>query len=183
VAQAAATATPAEPMETTLWQSAREIDTPAAYRAYLDQYPEGTFAALARMRAASAASAATAPAAPRASASTPAAPHCEPAGAWINTVPGLDCQSTVTLNPRADGEFDLREAGCGNVSGRARFVGSRLLAEWSVAFGLCRGRTEIDFDPDCRRGSGEVVMPANVLACSGRHTVTWERVGAGVSAR
>ncbi|AHM03176.1 hypothetical protein roselon_00758 [Roseibacterium elongatum DSM 19469] len=39
------------PDETALWEAAQELDTPAAYRAYLQRYPDGAFADLARLRA------------------------------------------------------------------------------------------------------------------------------------
>lgn len=47
--------------EVEFWRSAQRIDTPAAYRAYLDAFPNGVFASLARMKAAGSAGA-TAPA-------------------------------------------------------------------------------------------------------------------------
>lgn len=44
--------------ELEFWRSAQRIDTPAAYRAYLDAFPNGLFASLARMKAAGGAGAA-----------------------------------------------------------------------------------------------------------------------------
>lgn len=38
----------AEDIETALWLMATELDTPLAYRAYLDRFPDGRFASLAR---------------------------------------------------------------------------------------------------------------------------------------
>jgi len=96
-------------------------------------------------------------------------------GRWPNRVPSLACESTLTFTPRSDGSFDMAEAGCGDVTGDARHVGELVVIDWRYGL-LCQGRTELHFDADCRHATGEVVMPANFLACSGRHPSTLTRL-------
>ncbi|MCP5374135.1 MAG: hypothetical protein H6907_20560 [Hyphomicrobiales bacterium] len=49
-APAAASAPAATDRETVFWQSVRDSDNPALYRAYLEQYPAGVYAPIARVR-------------------------------------------------------------------------------------------------------------------------------------
>ncbi|MBX3605233.1 MAG: caspase family protein [Piscinibacter sp.] len=165
-------ATGAADLERRLWDSARELDTPAAYAAYLERYPDGVFAGMARLRAGGPASADLPASAP----AVRAAARCDATGRWQQNVPSTNCQSVMSFRPRGDGTYDYSEDGCGLSSGVARYVGSRLLIDWSVGIVLCRGYTELDFDAACQRASGEVVMPANILLCSGRHPVTLQRL-------
>ncbi len=171
-APTAATHNPSAPssqasVEQSLWANVREMDTPAAYRAYLDQYPKGVFAALARLQLERGG-----PPPSRA-----AGGQCELAGAWHSSVPSAGCEaSTLRFTRRADGHYDMVEEGCGNVRGEARYVGGVLVIDWVFGGFLCKGRTELRFDPGCRQASGEVVMPANFLGCSGRHAATMTRL-------
>jgi len=161
-------------MEQSLWAGVREMDSPAAYRAYLEQYPEGVFAALARLKLDRAG-----PPPSRA-----AGGQCELAGPWRNSVPSAGCEaSTLRFTRREDGNYDMVEEGCGNVRGEARYVGEVLVIDWVYGGFVCKGRTELRFEPDCRQASGEVVMPADFLGCSGRHAATLTRLGAPAERR
>ncbi len=161
-----AAAQPPVSLEQRLWDGAREMDTPAAYQAYLDQYPDGVFAGLARLRMGQ-------PARPAVRAAEGSS--CDMAGRWHNQVPSLDCESTLTFTARDDGTYALQEAGCGDVVGEARRVGDMVVIDWRHSL-LCQGRTELRVDADCLRATGEVVMPSGFLGCSGRHASTVTRM-------
>ena len=100
---------------------------------------------------------------------------CDVSGRWHNRVPSLDCESTLTFTPQADGSFALQEDGCGDVTGEARQVGDLLVVDWRHSL-LCQGRTELRFDADCRRAEGDVIIPSGFLGCSGRHPSTVTRI-------
>jgi hypothetical protein len=92
-------------MEMVFWESVRNSNDPADFRAYLEQYPNGKFAALARNRLAAlgpkpAAPAAAKPAAPAPQASAPQAPRGVPGplavgDAWTYRVAHRGKQRTI----------------------------------------------------------------------------------------
>ena len=162
----ASTAPPDASLELALWNSVRDSGSAADYEEYLRRFPEGTFAGLARRRIGEGSARGSAP---------PACASVE--GRWRHSVPSTNCESTLSFSARADGAFDMQEDGCGNTSGTARLRGRWLIIDWEMM--LCKGRTELELDPTCDRGSGELVMPANFLLCAGRHAATIRRLPDG----
>lgn len=76
------------PFELAFWQSVGTSDDPALYEAYLQQYPQGTFAALARAKAAALRHGATTPPAPAAPAAVvPTAAPAPVAATAATTLP------------------------------------------------------------------------------------------------
>jgi hypothetical protein len=78
--QPAPTVQAQDPADLAMWQSIAHSTNPAEYRAYLETFPNGRFAGLARLRAAGAAPQAAPPPAPVAQAAAPAATV---AGVWL----------------------------------------------------------------------------------------------------
>ncbi|MGD0720459.1 MAG: caspase family protein [Roseiarcus sp.] len=128
-------AAPADKMsqEVLIWESAQHSNLPGDYRAYLDAYPNGVFAAMAKNRIASLAAPADPPAAnpTRVTSPAPAAP-----GAEVGTV---DTERSLDLSAADRREIQQRLVVIGFYVGAASGVlGERTraaIAEWQKARG------------------------------------------------
>lgn len=113
VAAASATAQVSD-VELEYWRSVQRIDTPGAYRAYLDAYPKGAFSALAKMKTEAAGPLPAKPAeSAAANPSTPAA--AKPAGSLRNFSQPVDNSGEFSFNlgDRLNGPGILTVGGLG----------------------------------------------------------------------
>ena len=156
-------------VELSYWNSIQDSDQPAAYRSYLKRFPDGNFVELAELKLKALDGSGTNGETRSASRSI----SCPAlSGTWRQTLP--ECESTLQFSPDGNGKYTFTEDGCGNATGTAVQREREIRIDWTVL--ICSGYTELTLDEACNTGTGEVVMPANFLACSGRHPSTVERV-------
>lgn len=148
------------------WNSIQNSNSPEAYRSYLKRFPNGNFVELAELKLEGERAKASARSASR-GVTCPAL-----SGSWRQTLP--ECESTFQFAPEGNGKFKFSESGCGNATGTAVQRGREVRIDWTIPF--CSGYIELTLDETCDTATGEVVMPANFLACSGRLPSTIERV-------
>lgn len=98
--------------ELSFWESIRNSDNPADYRAYLEAYPQGRFAPLARIRARAEQVPAAPPQAPASRPTSPAASAAPPAARAVpaDLKPGdtfRDCSDCPEMTVIASGAFEM----------------------------------------------------------------------------
>lgn len=127
-------------VELAFWNSIQDSDNPAAYRSYLQQFPDGVFAALARLKLDQLEQTAPAPPPPPPAAPQEAAPPSREVIAWSSqrliddaTVAGLSCDALWV----ARNEIFDRNGYC---------------------FRTSRGRAYFD-NSDCRTNSQDILSP------------------------
>lgn len=157
-------------LDALFWDSVRDDESGAGLRAYLDRFPDGTFADLARARLAAA------PARPGA--------RCEDlSGRWLERRDDRDCASVLWYERAADGEgYDARTEVCaapgllgglsGGVStGEARLEGRTLSGTWR--HGPCSGTATYELDAACTTGRGRIVGTKGMFGtCAGIRIVS-----------
>lgn len=159
-------------LEATFWESVRDSGSPAMVNEYLERFPDGTFAGLAKLKLSELEGARSRPrtSAPGGGAACPSI-----AGVWTVSAPTAACgEAVVVFTEQRPGELESKQFGCGDVAGAVRQKGNHVAIDWAMAF--CSGHTSFTLDASCGIGVGEVVMPANFLACAGRHAITFRRV-------
>ena len=158
-------------LEASFWESVRDTGSAAAYEEYLRRFPLGTFAGLARIRLEELRGAA-----PRQG----GGPACaDLSGAWRILVPKGVCKEAVFHLKRTPDGYSMRQDDCLGATSSARVKDRSMVIDWQVP--LCSGRTEVDLNPGCTAGSGEVIMPANFLLCAGRFAATLQRLSQDVA--
>lgn len=174
-ASAAATvpapASPAAGQETLFWESIKDSEDPASYEAYLAEFPQGTFASLARLRVAKL----RAGPAPARAAPAPASGGCaDLSGTWDHDTDAIFCESTFHLSPLGENRYQFAERGCGNATGTATLSGHHLRIDWIVN-PICKGHTDYDLDSQCLTGAGKVTFVDSMLLCVGERASRLER--------
>ena len=161
------------------WESVRNASTAAELRTYLERFPDGTFAALARTRIAAL------------EAEAERDVRCDDlAGAWLERRDDRECASELWFEPVADGtphHYDARTTVCpgpgalgvlgtGTSTGEAVLDGQTLTGTWQ--HGPCSGTSTYELDETCTSGTGRIVGTRGLFGtCAGiRLTSTLERV-------
>jgi hypothetical protein len=167
--------------EMLFWQTVLADDRVEGYRAYLDRFPAGLFAALAANRIA------------LLDEQNAQGNRCDDlSGAWLDRRGDRECSSRnffeadpgnpgayrVTVNICTDGGGAGVLAGLGadRATATARLEGSDLTLDWQ--HGPCRGITELQLDARCTRGTGMIIgQRGGFGSCAGiRETVRLERI-------
>lgn len=176
-ASGAGAGAPAAGAEVLFWDSVREDDDLAAYGAYLERFPAGTFAPLAEQRIARL----------RASAASRCA---DLSGLWYDRRDDRACVSELRLQAAGDDAYESRGEVCagagalgflsgGTSTGSLRLGDGVLTGTWR--HGPCSGETRITLDADCTHGEGEYVGTRGGFgSCAGiRSAVRIERAAGG----
>ncbi len=139
-------------VELTFWESVRQGNTAEDYRAYLEQYPQGKFAVLARNRLA----AMSKPAAPP----VPAPAASRPAAASAAPVAALPQDERL---PRIGDSWSYRFLPRGSFSGGVKTYAVTVAAASATAV---RERTVVDGAPpvESEHSAGSYVAPAGALS-------------------
>lgn len=189
-AQTVATATPAqvaEPRaidhEALFWESVQDSQDESMLQAYIDQYPDGHYAFLAKLKidklrkASEAASsggvvkseavkkqpiaAIKAPEQPKSAAST----CSDLSGRWLNEPAnsGLCVPRELTLTKLGDNRYQILGSGCGTaLKATARWEDqTTLIADWKMS--TCSGKTTYRFNDGCSAAEGSVDVKRSLL--------------------
>jgi uncharacterized caspase-like protein len=161
------------------WESVRDASAAEELRSYLEQFPDGTFAALARTRIAAL------------EADASRAGRCDDlAGAWLERRDDRECASELWFEPSAAGapnHYDARTTVCpgpgvlgalgaGASTGDAVLDGRTLTGTWQ--HGPCSGTSTYELDESCTTGTGRIVGTRGLFGtCAGIRLIsTLERV-------
>ena len=160
--------------EALYWQSVQNSNDSALFQAYLEKYPDGHFADLAKLKQleiqkrlkAERSKQSLKPVVKSDSMAKPSSNSCSDlSGLWRNTP-----ASTVGCAPKefrfsrtAANSYEVRGTGCGApLTATALYKPpSTLVANWKMA--TCTGTTTYAFDDDCTVAKGEVVVDRHLL--------------------
>lgn len=153
--QPAYSRTKAQDQDTLLWSSIENSNNIGDFISYLDTYPEGAYASIAKRKTMSIETL------------TDENGTCEDvSGQWFVSLPNLECEDIISLNKKSDGKYDFHYQGCAaigaiaNVRGEASLEGNVLTSEWSSF--PCGGITEYKFDQGCLAGEQKILKSKGI---------------------
>jgi len=132
-------------VEISYWESIRGSSNAAVFVSYLQPFPNGAFADLARLRLSELGANAIVSRSARPAQGCPTI-----TGSWKFSVPSLRCESVLVFQPQAGEKLSMQETGCGNTQGIATQDGANFRIDWSMP--LCIGHTEIELENSCEHG-------------------------------
>lgn len=137
--------------EILFWETVKDGDSSDDYRDYLEKYPNGLFASIAKRRVEIA--------------PEPQKHSCaDLSGHWSAALTGDEnpkCRDSFTIERTGDNEYDIQYAVCGsmdavtNIKGKGTFEDETLSFKWRSM--PCSGTTEYRLNSQCDAGSGRVV--------------------------
>lgn len=174
----AAPAQSAEPRavdhEALFWESVQDSQDESMLQAYIDQYPDGHYAFLAKLKIdkirkssaeANNAQAANQPEPVKPQADTPVSACGDLSGRWLNEPDnsGLCVPRELTMTKLADSRYQILGSGCGTtLKASARWEDqTTLIADWKMS--TCSGKTTYRFNTDCSYAEGSVDVKRSLL--------------------
>ncbi|MFN3235762.1 MAG: caspase domain-containing protein [Pseudomonadales bacterium] len=138
-------------VEMMFWQAIEASENPEDFADYLQQYPGGAFAGIARRRLASLQA-------------TPQSSCADLSGLWyaslVDAAEG-SCRDTFTLSRQKGDTYDIDYSVCGAMDAVTNIRGKGTLEDTTLSFKWrsmpCSGTTEYVLDQKCQAGTGRVV--------------------------